>query len=368
MGTSGKRRRRGDTPRLLTRREALGAMAGLAAWAGMAAAAAMPVRQCCSPVISRPLWWFNPQQTAEWGRAGWERELDEHRRPGFDLLWLANAPAGLDHEGDPLRMLLDLCGERTVQVILDTGSSGRWYAPLDLEAETALCRRNIQRLGERFAGHAAFHAWYVPHEIYMVWDERLRYVEALYPALVEACKSAAALPVTLSPFFILDRDKVFGDFRFNEPDEYRRFWARLIRRSGFDVIMLQDSGEHFSYVTDAQRKPFFEAMQAACREGGARFWGNVETAEFECPSIEEYVTRYGRVHHSTVKDAPWRPVPLPRLRGKLDLAARYCERIVTWGYREFCRPALGPAARGWYEAYRRYAAQVRSEAISHPSW
>jgi hypothetical protein len=89
---------------------------------------------------------------------------------------------------------------------------------------------------------------------------------------VDACNTAAKLPATMSPFLILDRTKVFGDFRFNEPEEYRDYWRGLIERSGLDIIMLQDSGEHFSYVTDEQRRPFFEAMSEACRQAGARFW------------------------------------------------------------------------------------------------
>ncbi len=105
--------------------------------------------------------------------------------------------------------------------------------------------------------------------------------------------AAPRKPVTLSPFFILDREKVFGDFRYATPEEYAQFWTGLIRRSGFDIIMLQDSGEHFSYVTNEQRRPFFAAMQSACMAAGAGLWGNVETAEFECPSIEEYVADTG---------------------------------------------------------------------------
>jgi hypothetical protein len=66
------------------------------------------------------------------------------------------------------------------------------------------------------------------------------------------------------------------------------------------------------------------------------------------------VKRYGRVHHSTVKDAPWRPVPIGRLRDKLALASEYCESIVTWGYQEFCRPVLGGTAKKWYADYRSY--------------
>jgi hypothetical protein len=108
------------------------------------------------------------------------------------------------------------------------------------------------------------------------------------------------------------------------------------------------------------RRPFFRAMFNACKVSGARFWGNVETAEFECPSKDEYVRRYGKVHHSTVKDAPWRPVPIERMREKLDLASEFCERIVTWGYREYCRPALGPKAQQWYEDYKSYWLRTRA--------
>jgi hypothetical protein len=189
----------------------------------------------------------------------------------------------------------------------------------------------------------------------MCWDEFARKIDALYPALVERCKRAAALPVTISPFFVLDAEKMFGGgFRYNEPDEYERYWARQIKRSGFDVVMLQDSGEHFSFCTNDRRRPFFAAMSKACKASGAQFWGNVECAEVECPSPEEYIKRYGRVHMSTVKALPWRPVPIDRLKGKLELAAEYAEDIVTWGYREFCRPDSVATAKKWYDDYLAY--------------
>ena len=307
----------------------------------------------CRPVISGTLWWCSPEQSRKWGLAGWTRELREEQELGFDLLWLVQGPSLIGNEFT-LRQLLDLCAERKIQVIVDTGLTSQWFSPLDLKKELELCRKNIALVGEHLAGHPAFYGWYIPHEIYMDWGEMHAYVSELYPALVEACKRSAALPVTLSPFFILDRTKVFGDFRFNEPDEYQAYWRKLIEKSGIDIIMMQDSGEHFSYVQDEQRRPFFEAMAKACRQSGARFWANVEVAEMECPSIDEYVRRYGRVHHSTAKGIPWRPVPMERLRAKLDLAATYAERIVSWGYQEFCRPALGPRATVWYDAYRAY--------------
>lgn len=320
---------------------------------------AVAPRLLCPPVMSGALWWLG-QPSLGWGESGWRDELDQQQRIGFNLLWLCNVPRALNEAEDAVQDILDLCARRKVKVILDTGGSHQWYNPIDPKRELEICGKNIKQIAERFAGHPAFYAWYVWHEIYMEWGERAEKIEHLYSGLVEQCRMAADLPVTLSPFFILDRDKVFGNFRYNEPDEYRRYWTRLIRKADFDIIMLQDSGEHFSYVTNEMRRPFFEAMQAACRANQAKFWGNVETAEFECESIEEYIRRYGRVHHSTVKDEVWRPVPIDRLRDKLELAAEYCEDIVTWGYREFCRPALGPSGRQWYEDYRRYYRKIMS--------
>jgi len=315
-----------------------------------------PARRC-RPLISGSLWWYKPEESAEWGIAGWTKELDRQAELGFDLLWILNADAAISTRENArlFKELLDECAARKIKLILGTGTGpGVWYQHFDLKKDLAACGENISSIGRHFRGHPAFWAWYIPHEIYMFWGQANDYIQQLYPALVERCKQATNLPVTLSPFFILDRDKAFGDFRYAEPDEYADYWAKLIRKSAIDIVMLQDSGEHFSYVTNGERRPFFKAMSKACRKGGAKFWGNVEVAEIDLPSKAEFVKCYGRVHPSAVPAAPWRPVPIGRLREKLELAADYCERIVSWGYQEFCRPEQSDAAKRWYAEYRQY--------------
>jgi hypothetical protein len=42
---------------------------------------------------------------------------------------------------------------------------------------------------------------------------------------------------------------------------------------------------------------------------------------------------------------------MPRLKTKLALAVEFSERIVSWGYQEFCRPSLGSQAAAWYDAF-----------------
>ncbi|MBI3117948.1 MAG: DUF4434 domain-containing protein [Candidatus Hydrogenedentes bacterium] len=343
----------------MTRKSFLLAAGGLAASTllGVETTGGDAPKHGTKPLLSGALRQYHPRFSETQGIDGWKRELDDEKAIGFDWLWLSNVPSALKTNEDTarLRELLDLCAERRVSAILDTGSSARWYIEPDYDFERALLKQNVEAILERYGEHPAFKAWYVPHEIYVAYDLFGVFMENFYAAAVELCKQATPnKPVSLSPFFILDQQKIFGDFRYAPPEEYGQYWARLIKRAGFDIIMLQDSGEHFSYVTNEQRRPFFTAMQSACKEAGAAFWGNVETAEFECPSIEEYVRRYGKVHHSTVKDAPWRPVPIERLKSKLALAAEYTERLVTWGYVEFCRPSLGPGAVEWYERYKEH--------------
>ncbi|HOJ33326.1 MAG TPA: DUF4434 domain-containing protein [Candidatus Hydrogenedentes bacterium] len=347
----------------LSRRAFLGCCGtalGVASWRGIGEE--KPLR--CPPIISGALRWVNKEYVKPDFTESWKQEVDDERAIGFDLGWLCHVQALLEADAPDarLRELLDLYSTVGMQVLLDTGSTPDWYVRLDAEREIEYAKRQIEMIVERVGDHPAFYGWYVPQEIYVTWDASAAFIDKVYPAIVALCKSTTPKKlVTVSPFFILDKTGVFGDFRYAEPEEYRRYWAALIRRSGFDVVMMQDSGEHFSYVTNEERRPFFEAMREACDESGARFWGNVECAEFECPSLETYVKRYGRVHHSTVKDAPWRPVPLDRLESKLRLAAAYVERIVTWGYVEFCRPKLGQAAKDWYEGYKTYVERVRGK-------
>ena len=123
-------------------------------------------RPKCRPMISGALWWFDPAETVLWGESGWRRELEEQRKIGFDLLWLVNSPAGLDHPGDPLGIAMDLCAKRGVQVILDTGTApGVWYNDFRPKVQLEACGKHITRLAERFKGHPAFYSWYIPHEI-----------------------------------------------------------------------------------------------------------------------------------------------------------------------------------------------------------
>ncbi len=346
---------------LMTRRKLLSAISGalgLALLTGENAGAA-PGRKA-PPLLRGTLWWYDPAVSAAMGVDGWRRELAEQAAIGFDLLWLLNAHAGLPQEEACLRELIALCERRNVSLLVSVAMTPMWFQRLELEEEKQAVSSSLAHLAPLLKDSPSFFGWYIPQEIHF-WTGRAHgYIRDLYRFAAEECRRAVPdRPVTLSPFFILDRTRTFGDFYVPSPEEYRDYWRDLIRDASLDIIMLQDSGEHFSWVTDSQRRPYFTAMRQACTAAGARLWGNVECAEMHFDSLKEYVRVNGRVHHSAAREKRWRPVPLERLVSKLELAAGCCEDFVTWGYQEFCRPGSGPAGRQWYDGYRRHVRRAR---------
>ena len=340
---------------MLTRRRLLSSALSLASalplMRGSSAAAVKPAAGKSCPLLRGALYWYDPSLTVD----QWRDELETQRKIGFDLLWLCGTRQASEGALKQFEELVRLCERRRVKLLVDCGSTGDWYTTLDLNNEKSVITRHVERLGPILKDSPALFGWYVPQEVYYCTGAMQNYISDIYPFAVETCrKESPGRPVTVSPFFILDRTKTFGDFTVPSPGDYARYWEALIERSSFDIVMLQDSGEHFAWVTDTQRRPYFAAMRRACDRAGARLWGNIECAEMNYASIEDYIAVNGRVHHAAAKEPRWRPVPMPRFESKMRLAAEFCEDFVTWGYREFCRPAVGEATRDWYEAYRAY--------------
>jgi len=340
---------------MLTRREFL--QAGIAAPLALGAAGGAKPAPQSRPIVRGCLWWYDPGLSAQWKVEGWRQELEEEQGIAFNLLWLANTPAAF-HDGlDGFRQLLSLCERRRMKVMVDVWRTPDWYTQWDGAKEMDLIRQDVAARSALLRDSPAFFGWYVPHEIYF-WPRKGKedvYIRGVYSAAIQACHAATpGKPVTVSPFFILDRTKTFGDFYVPSPEEYLDYWASLLKEAPFDIVMLQDSGEHFAWVTDDQRRPYLKAMRDACRKSGSRFWGNVECAEMNFASIEDYIRVNGRVHHGQAKEPRWRPVPMGRFVSKLRTAAEFTDQFVTWGYMEFCRPSLSAGAAKWYADYKSY--------------
>lgn len=303
------------------------------------------------------LWWLSP---ADLDRplAAWQAELDHLQALGINLLVL-NGPfvseRATTDASDPLEALFTETDRRGVSIFVDTLAAPDWWLLQDPTSEIARARTRIATLARRYGHHASFGGWYIPYELYVMWDAQAELITTLYREISAACKQATpAKPVMISPFFILDRAGDLGDFRWATPPEYQQFWTTLLEQTRIDIVALQDSGEHLSCYTLDERRPFFAAMKSACESAGKTFWLNVEVGELHIESLAAYTNRFGRKTH--VNDprtaVAWRGVPAEKLHQKLALAGKYTDTAISWGYQQFVRPTLGPEAARLHETYR----------------
>ena len=304
--------------------------------------------------LAGTLWWVTPAD-AERSIESWRRELDLIQELGMNLMVLNGHVVGSSAEPDPLLPFFEEADRRGIRLFLDTLAAPQWWTLEDVAPEIARAGERVRLLDERYGRFDSFYGYYIPYELYMSWDTGAVRIKALYREVAAHCKAVApGKPVMISPFFILDDQHILGTFRWATPDEYEAFWTDVLGQAEIDVVALQDSGEHLALYTLEQRRPFFEAMKRACDATGTTLWGNVETGELNVGSMEEYVARFGlKTHVNDPRTRPfWRGVPPDKVAAKLAFLRAFSPTAITWGYREFIRPDLGPHAAELYTGYR----------------
>ncbi len=284
-----------------------------------------------APLMRGTLWWLVPGY-ADWPREKLERAIQAQQDIGFDLLWLLNTPAllaaaekGEPGLGDLLEWVYEIADARGMRVIADLPKGG-WYGKTPAADMLRSNRDHITRYTARYGDHPSFWGWYLNYEVNPVAPddgERTAFWRELWRGIAAACHQAApGSVVTISPFFLLD-DGTHRGFRYQTPEEYAGWWGATMKATGIDIIMLQDSGEHLSFFTVAQREPFFAAMAKACHEAGGKFWVNVETGEAHVADWEAYLQL------NKEKKVPWRFTPMDWLEKKLQLAAKHGDGIIN---------------------------------------
>ena len=327
-----------------------------------------------APLIRGTLWWLVPPFT-NWSKDELQRAIQAQRDIGFDLLWICNTPALLDQaqqasaQGtDLLDTVYHIADSQGMRVIADLPRGG-WYGQAAADDILATNTKHIRRYQARYGRHASFWGWYLNYEINPIAPsdvEQSAFWRSLWRGIADEChRCAPGSVVTISPFFLLDDTRRRG-FVYLTPEQYAAWWGKTMRETGIDILMLQDSGEHLSFFTLAQREPFFAATADACHKAGAQFWVNVETGEAHVADWDEYLA-LGRD-----EKAPWRFTPVDWLRQKLELASRYGDGIVNWGYFPFMDPMSAQpipgkapeartAPREAYQEYRSYYMRVKQQ-------
>ncbi len=335
-----------------------------------------------APLIRGTLWWMNNNQIDTWSKDRFVQEIQAQQDVGFNLLWLLNTPQLTDiaikaeAEGKPrdvLQWIFQIADEKGMHIIIDLNQNGGdLYRKMTAEEMVARTKPYIQTFYTRYGTHPSFYGWYLNNEINPLRssDEvESRFWREAWKGIVREChRVARGSLVTISPFFLLDKDGVRG-FVYLLPDEYEEWWSITLKETGIDILMLQDSGEHMGFYTLEQREPFMAAFARACRKAGTRFWVNVESAQIDISGWDEYRQIENSKEKKPIMSSweSWRFTPIDWLGKKLGLAARYSENIVNWGYYPFMNPypAAGefpfalsgeqqPTQRKAYEAYKAY--------------
>lgn len=343
------------------------ALFGLAA-AAMCVAIAMP----CSahtetpvrPVMRGALWWVTLNKDAPWSETRLREAIQAQCDVGFDLLWILNTPQLLQHAidkdtaGTPediLAVIFSIADEKGMKVISDLPQGG-WYGKTTAEQMIAELSAFAAKYTARYGTHQSFWGWYLNHEINPIAPEdagQTAYWRAAWKGVTETChRLRPDSKVTISPFFLLDAARRRG-FVYLTPAQYADWWGETLRQTGIDILMLQDSGEHLSFFTLAEREPFWAAVSRACHAAGKQFWVNVESGHAVVAGWDEYL-RLEQDH-----TVPWAFTPMEGLEQKLRMAARYGDNIVNWGYFPYMDPqSQDEKAKEAYAAYKAYAQRV----------
>ena len=326
--------------------------------------------QAAPPLLHGTLWWmpYLPPESQE----RYAECIRQQRDVGFNWLWILNSPSlfqkALQNEDagkpyDPLEIVLRTADEKKMRVMVDLPPVG-WCGKAKAEEVVDKVGRYAERFFARYGKHPSFAAWYLNYEINpLTSDQReaSQWWRKVWREEVAVCHHLAPhCFVSISPFFILDKKGQIAPYV--APNQYGQWWAETLRETKIDVVMLQDSGaEHLAFFSRADREPFWRAMQAACRQAGCHFWLNVESGELSLPNWEAYSEYLAKRRPET-----WQATPIDRLGPRLELAGRYAEEIVNWGYFPFAASADGkPPTPQQAEAYRRYKA-YRDQLTASP--
>ncbi len=312
------------------------------------------------PVMRGTLWWLAPADPSVWTPERLAQAIDAQKAAGFDLLWILNSPQLLDKSPAILDQLYTVADSRGMHVIIDLPRGG-WYGETSADTLADALARYAADCAHKYGEHASFYGWYINHEINPIAPDdtvESAYWRSVWKRAVEACHAAKpGSVVTISPFFLLDEPRRRG-FVYLTPQQYGNWWLETLCQTGIDILMLQDSGEHLSFFTLADREPFWAATAAACRAAGKQFWLNVETGEAVASDWDDFLTR------SASKNVQWRFTPMPWLQQKLQHAAWHADSIINWGYFPYMDPHPLPGKelagqRAAYDAYREYVQEVK---------
>lgn len=238
---------------------------------------------------------------------------------------------------DALDLVYKIAEEKGMRVIADLNmEGGALYEKHSLEEVKIGYKKHIPLFYKRYGQYKSFWGWYLNNELNPLRPGEVKnssFWRSAWKTAVDECKKVAPQSVvTISPFFIVDQNKYRGH-PYLEPIGYEQWWAKTLKETGIDILMLQDSGaEHLGFFTLEDRRPFFQAFKNACDQAGSQFWVNIETGEVDAKDWADAV----QMEKSNTQK--WVYTSTDWLAKKQALAAEFTHNLVNWGYYPFMVP------------------------------
>lgn len=278
-----------------------------------------------------------------WGLGDWRLEFDTMKNAGIDTVILIRAGfrdmAAFPSEVLGIRDVPDLalffldearrCGMKMFLGCYDTGTLG--FEWTDWQRDWDINRRFIPEIHARYAGHSAFHGWYVSPET-VKGTEGAREIYSRYTDLMRDL--APERPILLSPGWpsYIYRDDT-------KEDRHRKFldeWDAIFSRAkNVDLIAFQDGsccyGNDFDQTFELD--DWLHETRDLCNKHEIALWHNIEGFTWKMPI--------------KFPAQDWR-----YLKRRMEIASKYAEKLITFEFSHFLSPnSMIPGAAKLFERY-----------------
>lgn len=276
--------------------------------------------------------------SSNWSREQWKKDLDYMQEIGIDTVifirgGLGNRSIfpskvlGTPYEDDFAGFIFEETSKRNMKVIFGLYISNINWNGGDDETEYRINKPFIDEVVSRYGDYPSFYGWYIPHETCC----RHNNFEKIVLNMSKMCKDKTPeKKVLISPFF---KSHICAPKTFMTPKEHYEEWDALFDYAGKDVdfCAFQDGS---AYMEDMEE--FFIYTEKVCKKHNIEHWVNVETFERDVRKM-------------------YYPIPFGVLKRKLDMHAKYADKMITFEFSHFLSPqSIYPSAHNLNNLYKEY--------------
>ncbi len=278
--------------------------------------------------------------SSNWSEKQWKKEFDYMKKFGMDTIIVTRGtfysqsvypskyfPTLKKEKEDFAHFIFKEAEKRDMQVFMGLAISNLTWNDGDAKGELEKNKIFIKEMLERYEGISSFKGWYIPHE---TCDDVFN-IKDVMGGLAALCKDKTPdKKVLVSPFF---RGSPIDAKAPRSAEATAEVWSDIWAKNGkdIDICAFQDG------TASLEEYPkYLEAMKKVCESFDISLWANVETFERD-------------VRHMFF------PIPFDIMRKRIELAAPYVEKMITFEFSHFLSPqSIFESGRNLNGLYRSY--------------